>query len=69
MTHCAECVPPDEVGARGMCCCCGPNNHDWQTGIGSLPDVCMACGATRPHGEGMEMTVETYEDTDEVSEQ
>lgn len=36
-------------------------DHFWQTGIGNVPDVCMRCGATRPHGANVEITVETSE--------
>lgn len=36
--------------------------HEWQTGVmGVCPDVCMSCGTTRPHGEGIEITVTDYE--------
>src|SRR5437868_2524520 len=68
MTHRPECVPPDEVGARGYCCCCGPSHHDWQTGVNDpvrgvvLPDVCMSCGAERPHGGGALEIETTCED-------
>lgn len=39
-------------------------DHFWQTGIGNIPDVCMRCGATRPHGANVEIqtTLETRTD-------
>lgn len=63
--HRPECVMPDEVGAKGSCCCCGPANHEWQTGVaGVMPDVCMACGALRPHGDGI--VIEVVEERDPI---